>query len=609
MTLERLAPLPVAIPLLTAALLAAGGKHTPRRLADALALLASSATAVICLALMLGSREDPIVYWFGGWYPRGNLALGISFVIGPIGAGLGAMTGVLVTAALVFSLRYFDTLGALFHALMLVFLAALCGFGLTGDLFNLFVFFELMSASAFALCGYKSEEPGPLQGAINFGVTNTIGAFLVLTGLALLYGRTGALNLAQMSRGLGTPHDGLMLVAFTFVACGFLVKAAAVPFHFWLADAHAVAPTPVCILFSGVMVEAGLFAVARVYGALFVGPLGSHDAQLRMLLVGLGALTAVVGGIMCFAQRHLKRLLAFSTISHMGVMLIGFGLLFGRGLAGAAVYALGHGAVKASLFLCAGVLLHRFRTVDELELRGRGRRRWLLALTFAAGGLGLAGLPPFGTYLGESAIDEAAQSAGYGWLTALLLGVGVLTGGAVLRATGRIFGGWGTAREEVPGIGGETNESPETPESRGRIPGSMMGPALALLLAGLAVGLFPEVRHGAEAAAGRMLDAPGLAARVLDGKPLPPAHVEPSEPLGKSALHGLLSSAGAVLLAGVTLLRRRLLPKSFLEALNRSVGDAVVGLRTLHSGHVGDYVTWLTLGVAGFGGLCALLLR
>ncbi|MFY0576145.1 complex I subunit 5 family protein [Cystobacter fuscus] len=532
--------------------------------------------------------------------------MGISFVIDPIGAGLGAMTGVLMVAALVFSARYFDALGAMFHVLMLIFLAALCGFGLTGDLFNLFVFFELMGAAAIALCGYKSEEPGSLEGALNFGVTNTLGAFLVLTGLALLYGRTGALNLGQMARGLGTPRDGLVLVAFTFLTCGFLVKAAAVPFHFWLPEAHAVAPAPVCVLFSGVMVEAGLYAVARVYGALFVGPLGAQEARLRMLLVGLGTLTAVVGGLMCFAQRHLKRMLAFSTVSHMGLMLAGFGLLSGRGLAGTAVYALGHAGVKGSLFLCAGVLLHRYRTVDELELQGRGRRRLLLGGVFALGGLGLAGLPPFGTYLGESALDEAAKAAGYDWLAVLFAAVAVLTGGAVLRAAGRVFAGWGPAREEVRGMGGETSESPETPDT-GSVPASMMGPAVALLLAGLAVGLFPELRHGAEAAAGRMLDAAGQSARVLEGRPLPPAGVEPSEPLGKSALHGVLSASGAVLLAGVTLGRERLLPRAMREGLKRSLGAAMTGLRKVHNGHIGDYVTgsrWGWLDSAGCAYCC-----
>jgi multicomponent Na+:H+ antiporter subunit D len=604
----NLPPLPVAIPLLMAAILAAGGRFIPRRVSDVLALLTSVTVTALCLQLMQDSSDNPIVYWFGGWFPRKGVAVGISFVIDPIGAGLGALTGVLVTAAFVFSLRYFDALGAMFHVLMLVFLAALCGFGLTGDFFNLFVFFELMSASAFALCGYKSEEPSPLQGAINFGVTNTIGAFLVLTGIALLYGRTGALNLAQMSRALGTAHDGLVLVAFAFVVCGFFVKAAVIPFHFWLADAHAVAPTPVCVLFSGVMVEAGLFAVARVYGALFAGLLSPYEARVRALFIAMGVGTALVGGAMCFAQRHLKRLLAFSTISHIGLMLIGFGLGSQGGLAGAAIYALAHGLVKASLFLCVGLLLHRFKTVDEIPLRGRGRKLPGLGLLLTLGGLGLAGLPPFGTFLGGSSMEEAAEKLGYAWISWVFTVASILTGGAVLRAAGRIFLGLGPIEEEVPGVGGETSEKPETIGPHKRLPVSMLGSAAALLLLGLVMTAWPGLRHKAAAQVERMRDTAGLAARVLEGTPLAPPALESPEPLGASAVRGVLVTAGALLLAAVTLFR-----KALPQAVRRPVAQLVEGglgyLRELHSGHVGDYVAWLTVGVACFGCLCALLMR
>src|SRR4029079_6821014 len=127
---------------------------------------------------------------------------------------------------------------------------------------------------------------GPLQGAINFAVTNTLGAYCVLIGIGLFYGRTGALNLAQIGQALaGHKPDGLVVVAFALVACGFLVKGAIVPFHFWLADAHAVAPTPVCVLFSRVMVELGLYGVARVYWTAFEGVPGSHAGGLKALLV------------------------------------------------------------------------------------------------------------------------------------------------------------------------------------------------------------------------------------------------------------------------------------------------------------------------------------
>src|SRR5436305_14293513 len=247
---------------------------------------------------------------------------------------------------------------------MLIYLAAMVGFALSGDLFNMFVFFELMSAPAYALTGYKIEERGPLQGALNFAISNSIGAFLTLSGIGLIYGRTGALNLAQIGASLAHHHpDGLVTVGFVLVITGFLVKAAVVPFHFWLADAHATAPAPVCVLFSGVMVELGIYAVARIYWVVFDGVLGEFAHPIRDVLLGVGAVTAILGAVMCGMQRHLKRLLAFSTIAHAGCFLIGVALLTPDGLAGSAVYVVAHGLAKGALFLVGGILLI---TCDEI---------------------------------------------------------------------------------------------------------------------------------------------------------------------------------------------------------------------------------------------------
>ncbi len=603
-----LAPLPVAIPLSMAAILAGLNKFMPRRLADTLASLTTATVLGICLDLLRLAAHQPIVYWFGGWTPRAGVALGISFSIDTVAAALASFVALLVLAAFVFSWHYFDAVGTHFHVLMLVFLGAMCGFSLTGDLFNLFVFFELMSASGFALCGYKTEEVGPLQGALNFAVTNTIAAFVALCGIALLYGQTGALNLAQMGRALGNNAGPLVIIAFAFIMSGFFVKAAIVPFHFWLADAHAVAPTPVCILFSGVMVELGLYAVARVYWSVIDGPFAAHRVALTGLLLTVGSLTSLVGGLMCFGQRHIKRLLAYSTISHMGLMLIGFALLRPDALAGAALYVIGHGLVKGALFVLSGILLHRLASVDELELHGRGRDLLGTGVVWVFAGLGLAGLPPFTTFLGEAAIEGAAEKAAQSWVWIIFLISAVLTAGAVFRVAGRVFLGWGRAEDSETGGAKKIPEQPETKDGGGdhRIPPEMFGPAAVLAVLALAIGITPGVRQAAQSAATRMADASGYQAIVLDHATVPLApppveHVFPKSSLARA----ILATALAFALAGFSLSPYWPRKKSFLNPLKASM----LALRKLHSGRVGDYVALLTLGVAAFGVALSVLIQ
>src|SRR5439155_4014658 len=153
---------------------------------------------------------------------------------------------------------------------------------------NLFVFFELMSVAAYALTAYRITQPGVLQGAVNFAITNSIGAFMVALAIALVYGRTGALNMAQAGQALaGRRADGLVIAALVLFAVGFLVKAGAVPFHFWLSDAYAVAPAPVAVLLTGVMSDLGYHAIARVYWSVFSAPTAAHAGAVRGLLLGV----------------------------------------------------------------------------------------------------------------------------------------------------------------------------------------------------------------------------------------------------------------------------------------------------------------------------------
>ncbi|MGH3627272.1 MAG: complex I subunit 5 family protein, partial [Sciscionella sp.] len=486
---------------------------------------------------------------------------------------------------------------------ILAFLAGMSGFTLTGDMFNLFVFFELMSAAAFALCGQKTEDPSSLQGSLNFAVTNTIGAYFVLTGIALLYARTGALNMAQMGRALAAgPADKLVIAAFAFVVCGYLIKAAVVPFHFWLADAHAVAPTPICVLFSGVMVEMGLYAVARIYWTVFDPSLHRFLPELRVLFVSIGIATAIVGGIECYSQRNLKRLLAFSTISHMGLMTAGLGLFTVAGLAGTAIYTLGHGLVKGALFLAAGILLHRMKTVDEAELHGRGRRMRWAGIVFFLGAAGLAGIFPSGLGLGADLMHESAKTIGFAWLKWISFFAAGSTSAAVFRAAMRIFLGWGSPPAAHEGGGApKEDETPETKGGHQRTPAWMWVPAVLMVIGGILIGLAPGLERSVLQAAGRFEDAGVYAARVLEGTPvhITAAHAEvPTHPwLGLFVLLAALAAAAAHV-------------KS--EKFRHSVEPLIAPLRALHrlhSGHIGDYVAFLTFGIAVFGVVCIFTFR
>ena len=607
--MDVLVPLPVAVPLLTAAALTASGHFLGRRADDLAGIAAAAATTVISTLLVLRSLHHDLVYWFGGWRPRAGLALGIAFDVEPLGAMLAALAGALMTASFVFAWRYFDEVGTLFHVLMLVFLGAMCGFALSGDVFNMFVFFELMSVSAFALVGYAIEHPAPLQGSINFAVTNTVGALLLLSGIGLLYGRTGALNLAQIGRALDERGpDGLVIVAFALLLGGFLVKAGAVPFHFWLSDAYAVAPIPVCVLLSGVMSDLGLHALGRVYWPAFSGVFAAHAGSLRGILVGAGVLTALAGGTMAFFQRDLKRLLAFVTISHVGVFLAGIGLLTARGLAGATVYVVADGFVKGALFLAVGILIRRARSGDELRLRGRGGVAPFAGVVFLLGGLSLAGLPPLGPFPGNALILRSAIDVGYGWLPPLLATAAILTGGTVLRAAARIFLGWGDAQD--PSLSYEPPAEEEEPEDPGtRVsPPLLFGPALALVAVGLGLAFTPGLAGRATQWAERFENRPAHSAEVLRGVEPRVAAAPAFHPGAAPYVYGAVSTVGALGFACFGLYRRRL-PALVRSWPGRMTAAPAATLKALHSGVVGDYVAWLTFGAAALGGLLALTVR
>jgi multicomponent Na+:H+ antiporter subunit D len=607
--MDPLLPLVVAVPLAAAASISAANPllKNKRRILDGTAIGSAVAVSVMLFVVLAHAIGGEQLYWFAGIRPHRGVALGIDFAVDGVNAGLASMTSLLVVAAMVFSWKYFESVSTWFHALMLVFMAGMVGFCLTGDIFDLFVWFEVMGVAAYALTAYRPDERGPIQGALNFAITNSVAAYLSLSGIALIYARTGALNMAQVAAALGRGRpSALVTVAFLLIIVAMLTKGAVVPFHFWLADAHAVAPTPVCVLFSGVMVELGLYGVARVYWSMFAGALG-HPATMSSAFLALGTLTALVGAIYCYRQRHIKRLLAFSTISHVGLFLIGFALLTPLGLAGSAVYVLGHGLVKAALFLCVGAVLHRLNSVDESELHGRGREMKVTGVVFVLAALGLADLPPFGTFLGAGWIGDSAAASGDPWIVAVVILVSTVVGGAVLRVAGGVFYGIGSPPPEDTRLKkAATEERSETTGGQGKVPWTMVAPAILLVALAGSLGVIPGLSGVLDHAVRQLIDQGRYVANVLHRAGQSPHGASSPGVSTLSLASAFGTAAGSLVLAATSLYWGRLVGWRLPE---RWRDKAVAALDGFQSGVVNDYVTWLVLGLVCLGGALGFATR
>jgi multicomponent Na+:H+ antiporter subunit D len=318
-------------------------------------------------------------------------------------------------SASVYSLRYMerDTGIPLFYSLLLLMISGMVGTVFSGDFFTFFVFWEMMCISSYTLVAFRKQRWEPIEAAFKYLIMSSAGSATLLFGMSILYGICGTLNFQGLHIALSNVGSSVWLyVSAIFILIGLGVKSAIVPLHTWLPDAHSAAPSSISAMLSGVVVETGIYAICRVGFTVLSG----IQSQWISVIAILSVLTMLVGNLTPLLQTDLKRLLAYSSIGHIGYMLAGIATGTALGLTGTLMHIFNHALMKGTAFLCAGVILYRLETRELKEMSGVGRRMPVTAITFIISLLALTGLPPLNGFVSEVTIVLATIEANMAWL-------------------------------------------------------------------------------------------------------------------------------------------------------------------------------------------------
>ncbi len=435
---SRLLPLFVVTPMLAAFLTPLLSKVWSR-FGDLLANLAGAVLlglSTMGVATLLGSSQ-PLIHRVGGWLP----AVGITLVYDPLTALVALALNAVGFAALLYSVRYLDhyTGRWKFYTLFMLILAGLNGVVMTGDMFNLFVFMEVAAVASYALVAFGTDFD-ELEAGFKYMVIGEVGGFSILLAIALLYAKVSSLNMAVVSQVLvaqgQSPLFWFIVVLFLI---GFAVKMAMVPFHAWLPDAHPSAPAPVSAVLSGVFIKVlGVYAMSRLMFNVF-GLSRASSPEFFNLLLGFGLLSITVGGLLAYNQRDYKRLLAYSSISQIGYVLIGFGIGNYWGIVGALFHIVAHALGKGVLFLAAGAVERQTGTRDLSKLAGLEKSMPATTWSHILGSLSLSGVPPFAGFFSKLFIVIGAVSAQMHWLAVVAALFSVVTLGYLTKVVNRSF--------------------------------------------------------------------------------------------------------------------------------------------------------------------------
>ncbi len=340
---------------------------------------------------------------------------GTIIVADALGIMLALIATAMVTLISVYSMSYMkhDTRLESYYSLLLLMVAGILGIGFASDLFLMFVFFELMAVSSYALVTFRKHRKDAVEAGMKYVILSAAGSAIALFGISLMYGQTGSLEIATVANGL---RDNMVsLIGVVMVIIGFGVKAAIVPLHTWLPDAHSAAPSGISAMLSGIVIQAGFIALFKALLAFT-----ETNISVGNLLVGLALVTMTVGNLLAFVQisvkrADLKRVLAYSSIAQMGYIILGIGLWMEYnteiGLQGGLFHIMTHAFMKGLAFLCAGLIIYRLGTRELKKMRGIGHLMPVTAFCFTIAALSLAGLPPLSGFMSEWMIFRAGIDA------------------------------------------------------------------------------------------------------------------------------------------------------------------------------------------------------
>jgi len=431
---EHLVPLLVVIPLAGGFLMPLVDRLTGRRRsAAAFPILLTAAVLVLSVWLLLAA-DEPLTYWVGGW----DFPIGISMVADGLSRLMVVVVATVSLMALVFSIDYMArfTSPGLYYTLFLLMVAGMNGVVLSGDLFNMYVFIEVACIASYALVAFGTESD-ELEASFKYLVLGTVASTFLLVGIALVYNVTGHLNWAKVGEVIQSAGEPTLplYVAAAFFLMGFGLKAAMVPFHAWLPDAHPSAPAPISAMLSGVLIKAaGVYTLARLVFSVFDG-----DPALGWILVTLGVLSMVVGVLMAVGQWDFKRLLAYHSISQMGYVMLAFGAaavmqardlsptVVGLAVFGGLFHLANHAVFKSLLFLCSGSVEYATGTRQLKELGGIGGRMPVTGACLRVAALSISGVPPLNGFWSKLIIVLALVLGGFYVLAAVTVFVSFMT--------------------------------------------------------------------------------------------------------------------------------------------------------------------------------------